>query len=184
MKQETIVSILGVALVLWWFTTGEKAVTSMDSHLQRLLAAADPWINSDKSRSQRGESRVSLILYELTERCQDVMKEIKNDFQNMIKDELNSFIYRTLTNLAKTGEGLRHIIAHIDGDIAAGHKYVDGLYTYSAPEDTAPMKDVYNNLNAILLAARRLGNDLQRQLGMDEEEINSINEPLAMIIGH
>ena len=175
---------MGVALILWWLTTGEKAVTSMESHLQRLLAAADPWINSDKSRSQRKESRVSLILYELTERCQEVMDEIKDDFQNMIKDELTEFIYTTLTNLAKTGEGLRHTIGHIDGDISAGRKYVDGLYVYSAPEDTAPLKEVWTNLNNILHAARRLGNDLQRQLGMDEDEINSINEPLAMIIGH
>ena len=178
MKQETIVSILGLALLVWWFSTGKAKVRSIKEDVAYIEELASRWIKAPFSHSEKKHSMIYTNLRSIVFDSRNLLQTVEETFQGMTKAELLEKMKEEIPEIAEELGKFESMMTEVKIAISSGDKYVDGPFEITNKEETDQIDDIIIALQFLLKKTDDVGQDLMRQLGFSAKDIAESSERL------
>ena len=182
MKEQTIVSILGLALILWWISTGKAKVKGIEEEVADIQKLAKPWVNASYAHSEKTHSRIYTHLRDFTRDSHSLLETVQDHFKQITKVELLETLSELLPEIAQEVVTFEKIMTQAKIQISEKDSYVDGPFELKTQAEFEPIDQIIIGMRTILRMTQEIGTDLMKQLGIKPEIIMDVNKPLNALL--
>ena len=172
MQEQTIVSVLGLALLFWWATSGRTKVNSIGQDVAMIKRLSEPWTQRDVSHKQ--DSAVWTNLTAFVSDSEHVLEDVTETFQTMTQSQLSRYIQHTLPNIVERVVNFRMIMQRAQWRINKKEKFVDGPFQLETQNEIDDIQEITNLLIVVYTQARDLGVEILIQLDVPVDVIKDM----------
>ena len=176
LPTNSIVSVLGVSLVLWWLSTGQKQATSIATDVALLEKIARPWL--DRNLQGPKHSRVVRFLEFGAQHGRGILDTVTEGFQTMSQKDLVRFLTLRLPEVAMTRFYFAGGLKKIAEDVRGGEPYPDGPIIVKTVQEVRELELFTETVRLVLLKTQDLAVQILKKLKVTDERILEINTPL------
>ena len=180
MKEQTIVGILGIALVVWWMTSGREKVNSIQSDVAKLRQLATPW-----TEYRGGHAKNSILYTFLTQfvaEARELLDMATEHFQEMRQIELMRYFDTSLVRVAERLGKFADIIEKAEDEVEESGAWVDGPFRLTDETELEPLDDFVDTFYRAIGKTRNVGVEILQKLGVPPEELKKLTSRLDVLV--
>ena len=178
MKQESIVSILGLALLMWWVSTGKTKVRSIQEDVKHIEKLSEPWLKAPFSHTEKKHSLIYTNLRSIVADSKNLLAAVEQTFKGMTRSELLAYMTEDIPEIAEEVGKFESAMTEVKITISQKDSYVDGPFEIKTLAETDQIDDIIIALQFLLKKTHDIGQDLMRQLGFSAEDMAKSSERL------
>ena len=180
MKEQTIVSILGIALLVWWISSGKANVKQIESDVQQMARLAEPWVGFPNK--EKNNSAIYMNLSSFLTTTKALTREIREVFPDMTPTQLQRYLLESLTQVAQETDLFAKLVHKADFEVSSGESFVDGPFEITTQAEIRALDKIIGIMHNVLQRARDVAVDLLQKVGTDPVAISQMTGPLDALL--
>ena len=180
MKEQTIVSILGIALLVWWISSGKANVKQIESDVQLMERLAEPWVGFPNK--EKNNSAIYMNLSSFLTTTKAMTREIQEVFPDMTPTQLQRYLLDSLTQVAQETDLFAKLIHKADFEVSSGDSFVDGPFEISTQTEIQDLEMIIGLMFKVLQRARDVAVELLNKVGTHPQAISQMTGPLDALL--
>ena len=180
MQQQTIVSILGIGLVLWWMSSGRVQIISITDQVAQIKRLASPWL--DYASAEKRQSVMYANLRRFIAEADELVEMSTANFREMRPRELERYLDTSLPRIAQSINTFERIVERAQDQIDENGVYVDGPFEINQKNALDDVDQIIDTLQDVLGRTRDLAVEILKQVGYTDTQLSDLTQELDVLL--
>ena len=181
MQEQSIFSILGLALLFWWATSGRGTVSSIQDDIASIEKLAEPYLRT--TSYHRRDSRIFLDLDYFVGEIKTLENVVSEEFQTMGQKTLETYLSQDLPPFAERVQAFHALLDLRLIEVSEGTGWVDGIFKINSVDELVPLRQIVELLYDALRKVKTIGAELLQKLLVPSDTIAELLKGLDVVLG-